>query len=129
MTRILLDTHAFLWWVADAPSLSGPARRAIQDEAALVNLSIASVWELAIKQSLGKLTLPQRADLFVTEQLRINRFQLLPLELRHAGRVATLPFHHRDPFDRILIAQALEDALQLATADPVMKEYGVSTVW
>lgn len=129
LNRLLLDTHTFLWWVDDAPLLSDAARSVIAERGAEVWLSIASVWEMAIKQSLSKLQLPGRADRFAAEHVRLNRFRLLPVDIRHTGRVVDLPFHHRDPFDRLLIAQALEDNLVLVTADAVVRSYGVPTVW
>ena len=100
----LLDTQAFLWWVTDDPRLSKRASRAIAGSACL--LSVASCWEMAIKVSLGKLTLPGAVDRFVQEQLEVNGFRLLAVSLEHVGVVAALPFHHRDPFDRLIIAAA-----------------------
>ena len=91
--------------------------------------SIASCWELAIKLSLGKVRVPGSLDRFIPEQLTLNGFALLDVELRHVLRVAALPFHHRDPFDRLLAAQALEDQLAIVSADPVFRKYGVTTVW
>lgn len=126
--RVLLDTHAFLWWADDDPRLSSPARRAIAD-AADGFLSIASCWEMAIKVSKGKLTLPKPLELFVPEQLGLNRFRLLQLDLDDVAHVATLPFHHRDPFDRLLVAQALDEELAIVSADPIFRKYGVKRIW
>lgn len=126
--RVLLDTHAFLWWAEDDRRLSTGARDGI---AAATDgwLSIASCWEMAIKVSRGRLTLPKRLEQFVPEQLGLNRFQLLPIDLNDVTRVTTLPFHHRDPFDRMLVAQALNDELTIVSADPVFRKYGVKRVW
>jgi PIN domain nuclease of toxin-antitoxin system len=124
---VLLDTHAFLWWVTDDPRLSKRARRTISGTACL--LSVASCWEMAIKVSLGKLTVPGALDRFVQEQLEVNGFNLLPIALEHTGRAAALPFHHRDPVDRLLAAQALCEELSLVTADPAFRRYGVTSVW
>jgi PIN domain nuclease of toxin-antitoxin system len=124
---LLLDTQAFLWWVADDPRLSRRAARAIAATECL--LSVASCWEMAIKASLGKLTLPGALDRFVQEQLEVNGFNLLAISLEHASVVAGLPFHHRDPFDRLLAAQALAEDLSLVSADPVFRRYGVTRVW
>ena len=124
---VLLDTHAFLWWVTDDPRLTKRARRTIGGTACL--LSVASCWEMAIKASLGRLTVPGALDRFVQEQLEVNGFNLLPIALEHTGRVAALPFHHRDPFDRLLAAQALAEDLSLVTADAVFRRYGISRVW
>ena len=126
--RLLLDTHAFLWGVTDDPRLSLRARRAMAD-ASEIFLSIASCWEVAIKVSSGKLTLVKPFERFIPEQLGLNPFLLLPIDLDDVARVATLPFHHRDPFDRLLAAQALSDDLTLVSADPVFRKYGVKRVW
>jgi PIN domain nuclease of toxin-antitoxin system len=123
----LLDTQAFLWWVTDDPRLSKRASRAIAGSACL--LSVASCWEMAIKVSLGKLTLPGAVDRFVQEQLEVNGFRLLAVSLEHVGVVAALPFHHRDPFDRLIAAQALAEDVPLVSADPVFPRYGVTRVW
>jgi PIN domain nuclease of toxin-antitoxin system len=127
--RLLLDTHAFLWWVAASKELSRKARTAIASARSQCFVSVASGWEIAIKASLGKLRIDGALDRFLPEQLAANGFQALPIDLRHAARVATLPFHHRDPFDRLLVAQALEGELAMVTADPVFTRYGVKRVW
>ena len=126
---MLLDTHAFLWWVEDAPALSKRARAAIANPQNDVCVSLASCWELAIKVSIGKLRLKTNLERFVPEQLAANRFELFDLQLRHVLRVATLPFHHRDPFDRLLAAQALEEGVAIVSEDRVFKKYGVSRIW
>lgn len=127
--RLLLDTHVFLWWVEDAPELSGKARKGLADPAHEVFLSLASCWEMAIKLSLGKLKVARPLERFIPEQLTANGFRQLNIELRHVVRVAHLPFHHRDPFDRLLVAQALEEGVTLVSADPVFKTYGVRRLW
>ena len=127
--KLLLDTHAFLWWVEGAPAVGQRARAAVSNPDNEVLLSIASCWELAIKLSLGKLRLTRSLDRFIPEQLTLNGFSLLDVELRHVVRVADLPFRHRDPFDRLLVAQALEDGLAVVSADRVFRKYGVTLVW
>ena len=127
--KLLLDTHAFLWWVAASQELSRKARSAIGSARNECYLSVASGWELAIKVSLGKLRIDGALDRFLPEQLAANGFLALPIDLKHTARVATLPFHHRDPFDRLLVAQALEADLKVVTADPVFAKYGVNRVW
>jgi PIN domain nuclease of toxin-antitoxin system len=127
--KVLLDTHAFLWWIRDDESLGGRARKAIANERNHCFLSLASCWEMAIKKSLGKLEIPEPVDAFVAEQLAANRFTLLPIDLRHVSHVSRLAFHHRDPFDRLLAAQATEEGMVIASADPVFKKYGVERVW
>lgn len=129
MPRLLLDTHVFLWWVDDAPELTGAARRAIGDPGNECFLSLASCWEMAIKSSLGKLRLARPVERFVSEQLAANGFSLLNIELRHAARIEKLPFLHRDPFDRLLIAQAMTEKLTMVTADSVFSEYGIKLLW
>src|SRR5437588_6014543 len=101
---LLLDTQAFLWWVMDDPRLSKRGARAIAADQCL--LGVASCWEMAIKVSLGKLTVSGPVERFVQEQLEVNGFNLLAVSLEHVAGVAAMPFHHRDPFDRLLVAQA-----------------------
>ncbi len=128
MGRIILDTHAFLWWVADAPELSATARDAIT-EAGLAYVSVATVWELAIKVGNGKLKLARDVGEFVTAHTEANDFRVLPIELRHAARVQHLEAHHRDPFDRLLVAQSQEDRLTLVSNEALFDAYGVARVW
>lgn len=122
-------THVFLWWVDDSASLSRKSRRAIADQQNACFVSLASCWEMAIELSLGKLKLKQPLDTFVPEQMAANRFALLDVTFQHVTRVARLPFHHRDPFDRLLLAQALEEGLAVVTAEPVFATYGAKRVW
>ncbi len=129
MSRLLLDTHVFLWWVDDAPELSAAARRVIADGHNECYLSVASCWEMAIKSSLGKLRLAKSVDRFVSEQVTANGFSMLNIELRHAAKVEKLPFHHRDPFDRLLIAQAVMEKLTIVSADSNFSDYGVKVIW
>jgi PIN domain nuclease of toxin-antitoxin system len=127
--RLLLDTHAFLWWIEGTPELGRRAKAAVADPDNEVLVSLASCWELAIEHSLGKLRVRGSLDRFIPEQLTVNGFALLGVELRHALRVANLPFHHRDPFDRLLATQALEEQLAIVSADRVFRKYGVTTIW
>jgi PIN domain nuclease of toxin-antitoxin system len=129
MARLLLDTQVFLWWVNDSPQLTAAARLAIADSGNASFLSVASCWEMAIKSSLGKLRLAKPIGRFVTEQLVANGFRLLNIDLRHAAKVENLPFKHRDPFDRLLIAQAMTDKLTLVSADNVFADYAVKVLW
>jgi len=124
---LLLDTQAFLWWVTDDRRLSKRARTAIAATPCVV--SIASCWEMAIKASLGKLTVPLPVSRFMQEQLEINGFSLLPVALEAAAVVADLPFHHRDPFDRLLVAQAQQHGVAIVSADPVFTKYRVRRIW
>lgn len=129
MPRLLLDTHVFLWWVDDAPNLTVPARKAIADTGNECFVSIVSCWEMAIKSSLGKLRLARPVERFVSEQLAANSFNLLNIELRHAAKIEKMPFLHRDPFDRLLIAQAQTEKLTMVTADSVFVDYGIEILW
>lgn len=127
--RVLVDTHVFLWWVEGDRPLSVKARAALanQDNECLV--SLASVWELALKAGLGKLELAIPVRRYVVENVVANNFRLLEIRLPHLGRVESLPKHHGDPFDRLLIAQALEEGLSVVSADPVFRKYGVRRIW
>lgn len=127
--RLLLDTHAFLWWIDDARELSRKARAAIGSPENECLLSMASSWEMAIKVSNGKLRLPAAIERFVPEQLAANGIRQLAIEFRHVARVASLPFHHRDPFDRLIAAQALEEDCVIVSADTVFRRYGVKRIW
>ena len=127
--QLLLDTHVFLWWVEDAPDLSARSRRAIADPRNECWFSLASCWEMAIKLSLGKLKLPSPIERFVPEQLAANGFRSLEIDFDDIARVASLRFHHRDPFDRLLVGQALGRDLPLVSADRVFARYGVKRFW
>ena len=118
--KLLLDTHLILWWLMDSPSLSAAARALISDPANTIFISAVSLWEIWLKESLGKLRLPPAFD----ESLAAQSFESLPLTAAQARRVALLPWHHRDPFDRMLVAQAQAEGLTLLTADPALGPYG-----
>ena len=126
--KLLLDTHAFLWFVAGDRRLSPTARRALTAPKAQPLLSLASVWELAIKSRLGRLTLPEPFDTYLAKKLSTN-LRLLSVELSHVVAVERLPFHHQDPFDRLLVAQALSERLPIVTRDREIRKYGVEVVW
>jgi PIN domain nuclease of toxin-antitoxin system len=127
--RLLLDTHTFLWWINNDPLLSDSARVAISSERNECFLSLASCWELAIKANIGKLRLTKPVERFIPEELTANDFQLLSIDFRHIAKVETLPFHHRDPFDRLLVAQVLTEKMTIISADSVLTEYGVKRIW
>jgi PIN domain nuclease of toxin-antitoxin system len=124
----LLDTHALLWWLLDDPALPAAPRRAIE-RAEAVFVSAASVWEVAIKQRLGKLPELTLGVAELPALIRESRFLPLAVDDRHAAAVATLPLHHRDPFDHLLIAQALTERLTLVTRDRQFAAYGVTLRW
>ena len=122
--RLLLDTHVLLWWLANDPSLGEEARAGISDPSSSVFVSAATVWEVTIKQALGKLEVP--SDL--VRQIELNRFEPLSITVSHAYMAGALPRHHDDPFDRMLVAQAKKETLVLLTRDPRMGRYGVETM-
>lgn len=125
---LLLDTNAFIWWLDDSPRIGGPARTAISDPLNGVFVSAATFWELAIKLSLKKLNVRSDATSWVPQELARNRFRPLPVQLHHALAVEHLPFHHRDPFDRLLIAQAIEEDLTIITGDSEFEAYAVRVI-
>ncbi len=118
--RILLDTHLLLWWLGDVSALSGEARTLIGDPENTVFISAVSLWEIWLKKSLGKLRLPDDFE----ERLAAESFESLPLTAAQARQVAVLPWRHRDPFDRMLVAQARAENLILLTADDRLRAYG-----
>ncbi|HYL05115.1 MAG TPA: type II toxin-antitoxin system VapC family toxin [Thermoanaerobaculia bacterium] len=121
--KLLLDSHAFLWWLAGDRKLSAASRQAVADPASIVYVSAATIWELSLKAALGKLDL-DGADL--VEEIAENAFVELPMTARHSLAAAYLPRHHEDPFDRMLIAQARIEGLTLVTKDLAFRAYEVS---
>jgi PIN domain nuclease of toxin-antitoxin system len=127
--KLLLDTHTLLWFIAGSGSLSASARSLIEDASNEKFVSIASIWETAIKVSIGKMSLSAPFDVLFPRQLQINGFDLLPVKVEHTSVVTTLPFHHRDPFDRLLIAQAIKERMTLVSVDEVFDNYGITRLW
>ena len=127
--KLILDTHAFLWWIADSDRLSRRAREILSEPGNTLLLSAASAWEIVLKQQIGKLKLPKPADKYIPAQLALNRIDTLPISLSHTLRLADLPLHHRDPFDRILIAQSIVERMPIVTADPLFAHYSAKTLW
>jgi PIN domain nuclease of toxin-antitoxin system len=127
--RVLLDTHAWLWFVLGDTSLSSAARAAIEDKTNQKLISPASYWELAIKISIGKYLLPESYETFMTRAVDGQGFKVLPILPAHTSRVARLPFHHRDPFDRLLVGQALAEDLTLISNDGALDAYGARRLW
>jgi PIN domain nuclease of toxin-antitoxin system len=127
--RLLLDTHAFLWFIGGDEHLSPVARGLIADETNDVLLSVASLWEMAIKVSLGKLHLSAPFESLIPEQLALNAIDLLPITFAHTARVAMMPFHHRDPFDRLLVAQSLVERMPLVSNEALFDAYSVQRIW
>jgi PIN domain nuclease of toxin-antitoxin system len=126
---LLLDTHTLLWFLQADPALSATAKALIEDPANRKLVSIVSCWEIAIKAGLGKLKLVEPAGVLLTRELAANNFDLLPISLDHATAVETLPQHHKDPFDRLLIVQAQIEGIPLVSVDPIFDSYGVSRLW
>jgi len=123
--RLLLDTHIYLWYITDSPRLSRGFRDAIRNLDNSVMLSVAAVWECVIKHALGKLTLPEPPAVYLPRQREAHQIASLPIEEGGMASLAALPPHHRDPFDRIMVAQVIFHELTLVTADPVIAQYGV----
>jgi PIN domain nuclease of toxin-antitoxin system len=126
--KVLLDTHTLLWAISDDPRLS---RRAagIFIGPSDAWFSVVSIWEILTKANLGKVSLPAPTGPYIVGRLAENRIATLPLTLDHALRIENLPLHHRDPFDRMLIAQSIEEDWPIITADPVFKKYPVRVIW
>lgn len=127
--KLLLDTHSFLWFIEDNPNLSTTALAPIKDATNEIFFSIASVWEIAIKISVGKIRLKEPLEAFIQDQLNLNRITLLGIKISHAATVAALPLHHRDPFDRLLVAQAIVEQVPIISKDAALDAYGITRVW
>ena len=126
--KLLLDTHTFLWFLDDSPQLSQKGKALLEADNELL-LSVASLWEIAIKLRLGKLTVAVPIEVLMTQQLTQNDIVLLPITVAPLIVVSTLPLHHRDPFDRLLVAQALVEQMPIVSADPAFDAYPVQRLW
>ncbi|NOT60229.1 MAG: type II toxin-antitoxin system VapC family toxin [Acidobacteria bacterium] len=127
--KFLLDTHTFIWWTLNPTRLSAKAHSLLQDPQHEPFLSLISIWEMQIKQQIGKLHFNQPLDFVVAEQQRINRLRLMPLQADHIYGLGKLPFHHKDPFDRLLISQAISETFPLMSADPMFSAYPAQLIW
>jgi len=127
--KILLDTHAFLWAITEDAQLSVRAREIFTARTSELFLSVASIWEILIKVQLKKLPLTKPVVPFLREQLANNNIHVLPIVLDHVARLEDLPVHHRDPFDRILVAQSMEEGWPLLSADPLLVRYPTELIW
>ncbi len=127
--NLLLDTHTFLWWDNGAVNLSPRVLALCNDPAVILYLSMVSIWEIQLKHSLGKLSLRLPLRALLTDQQQKNGLQLLPITLDHVLALDALPHHHKDPFDRLLIAQAQVESMSLASVDSVFTNYPVSLIW
>lgn len=126
--RLLLDTHIFLWWDAQPEKLSAGLLAVLREPSNSIILSVASVWEMQIKSQLGKLSLHLPLSELVAGQQKVNKVEVLPIKLDHVLALQDLPAHHKDPFDRLLAAQAMAEKLTLATCDPIFTEYGLQLI-
>ena len=129
MTKYLLDTHTFLWWIADHESLSDSVREILADAGTHVSFSVVSGWEIAIKHSIGRLELSSPPKRFVQKQLDETGFSVLDVRLDHALEVSVLPLIHSDPFDRLLVAQCICDRLTLISRDDALRKYSINILW
>lgn len=126
---VLLDTHVFLWWISDDPRLSRRARHILQDLAERRILSAASLWEIALKVGTGKLRLGENPKALLVSMMAAYRIETLPVQSSHTLAVLDLPAHHKDPFDRLLVAQGRLEALPLLTDDAWIRRYDVPVIW
>jgi PIN domain nuclease of toxin-antitoxin system len=127
--RLLLDTHVFLWWNQADPRLSRRVRQLLSDPENSLFLSVASAWEMTLKVQSGKLGLPAATAVYIPARLKHYRMDALPVTLEHVLAASTLPAHHRDPFDRMLVAQAQVERLPIVTHDFQVGKYDVETIW
>jgi len=125
----LLDTHVLIWWIAGKVKLSAAVQKTLSEATGTVLVSVASLWEMALKIKLGKLKMPDPFDAYILRQIQINRMELLPIHAPHVLETMNLPPHHRDPFDRLLVAQARKEELILITGDEMLRAYDVQILW
>ena len=126
--RILLDTCDFLWFISGDAALPAQTRQEVQNPSNEVFLSVVSLWEIVIKHALGKLRLPQSPDLYIPAQRDLHRIRPLALEESSVKRLVGLPAHHRDPFDRMLVCQAQDYGMHIASSDPLIRQYPVTVL-
>jgi PIN domain nuclease of toxin-antitoxin system len=127
--NVLLDAHTLLWFLKNDPQLSSQAKTTIEDAANRKLISVASCWEIAIKAGLGKLKLGEPVLDLLTREIARNNFELLPITLVHAASVESLPPHHRDPFDRLLVIQSLAEGIPIVSVDKALDAYGIARIW
>ena len=127
--KAILDSHSFYWFAEDAPQMSDDIKRLIENAQTESFLSVASVWELAIKAASGKLLLASPPEIYFAGVIQTNGFALLPITFDHVLLAAKLPMHHRDPFDRLIIAQSLLENIPIISVDTVFDAYGVTRIW
>ena len=126
---ILFDTHTFIWWANEPEKLSSNAHAALENEDNVLYLSDVSIWEMQIKAQLGKLDLKIPLNELIESQQLNNNVEILPIKTEHILRLSSFPFHHKDPFDRLLLSQAVCEGLLLASVDSVFDSYGITRLW
>jgi len=127
--RLLLDTHAFIWYTTDSSRLTATGRSLIDNGENDILLSTASVWEMAIEHSIGRLTFSMPFMEFIKQQIAVNRIDILEITFDHIEVVASLPLHHRDPFDRLIIAQSTAEQIPILSVDAIFDAYAIARVW
>ena len=127
--KILLDTHTFLWWVADDPQISTNAKDIISNPDNEVYFSVVSAWEIIIKVGTGKLSLSEPPETYILSRIASNQFEILPVQMSHILKIHSLPTFNKEPIDRLLIAQSLVEDLSLITVDRAIGQYPIKTIW
>jgi PIN domain nuclease of toxin-antitoxin system len=127
--NLLLDTQAFLWWSTDRAKLSAVAHSACHDRSNTLIISVVCAWEIQIKLQTGKLTLTLPLEQLIQDEQRLNSIQVLPVQLPHIYALASLPLHHRDPFDRLIVAQARAENMPVVSSDGALRQYPINVIW
>jgi PIN domain nuclease of toxin-antitoxin system len=127
--QLLLDTHSLIWFFSGHPNLSDRSRQLMEDTTYQKLISLASVWEMGIKQSKGKLSLPLPLAEYIKEKTKLEDFKILPIHLNHLEAITELPFHHNDPFDRLLIAQSIVENISILSRDTTFDIYNTKRIW
>lgn len=127
--NVLLDTHSFLWWVTDDAQLSNTAKTIISNPNNTIYFSVASAWEIIIKEQTGKLSLPETPDIYIPSRLASNHFLTLSVQMQHVLQLTSLPNYHKDPFDRLLVVQSQVEKLPILTIDSVIHQYPITVIW
>ena len=127
--NLLLDTHIFIWAFSDVARLPSAAAKALLDPQNSLFLSTASSWEMQVKEQIGKLVLSPSVEIFIKSQMLLNQIRPLPINNEHVWILRQLPLHHRDPFDRLIIAKAMSEKIAIATKDDAFRNYAVETIW
>ena len=127
--KLLFDTHAFIWWDSEPTKLSARVLHLCQDRSNTLVLSVASIWEMQVKSQLDKLTFSSPLSELIEKQISVNGFIILPIELSHVLQLQNLPLHHKDPFDRLLIAQAIAENAMIVSNDSEVRRYSVKIIW